>query len=81
MSNNTRPLTWGKKVGRTDVSFDDYVCVRSWQGYTRSGAHSVSWSLQDKILPGAVLAAARNPARTPAAWEKEKESEREEKPN
>lgn len=79
MSNNTRPLTWEKKVSRTDVSFDDYVCVRSWQGYTHSGAHSVSWSLQDKILPGAVLAAARNPARTPAA--REKESEREEKAN
>lgn len=34
---------------------------------TLAGAHSVSWSLQDKILPGAVLTAARNRARTPAA--------------
>lgn len=47
---------------------------------THTQAHTVSLDpLQDKILPGAVLAAARNPARTPAA--REKESEREEKAN
>lgn len=94
MLNNTHPHLpeRGKKnnnknkLSHTDVSFDDYVWEQSWQGYTDTGAHSVSWSLQDKILPGAVLTAARNLARTPAArirrgGEKERGRERGSRPH
>lgn len=55
----------GLKKSHTDVFFDDYVLVQSWHENTHTYTHSVSWSLQDKILPGAVLTAARNAARTP----------------
>lgn len=55
------------KVSHTDVFFDDYISAWPWQGETHTQPHGVSWSLQDKISPEAVLTAARSAARTPAA--------------
>lgn len=61
------PTYLGKKTWVTQMS---PLMIMSGYGPgkdTHTQAHSVSWSLQDKILPGAVLTVARNPARTPAA--------------